>query len=133
MKPEFVKGNPLPKSLGLCTDLFAEVRDLRLAMQKVVDEVKARESEIRDHLIETIPKSDDTGVAGKKYRAQIVTKKRPAPGDWAKIHAYVQETGRFDLLQKRLSDKAVTDMWEEGQEVPGVDVFNAVEVSITKI
>lgn len=133
MKERYVPGAPLPPSIGLCADLYAEVRDLRLAMQKHTDEMKARESEIREHIINNLSKSDDTGAAGKRYRAQIVTKAKATLRDWTAFSNYVLETGRFDLLQKRISDKPVMEMLEEGERVPGVERFNAVEVSITKI
>lgn len=133
MDPKFTAGSPMPSSIGLCADLFHEVRELRLAMQKEVDKVAAREKEIKDYIIDNLSKSDDTGAAGKRYRAQIVSKVTPAAADWEKIHQFIAENDRFDLLQKRLADKAVKDMWEEGEEVPGVERFNAIDVSITKL
>lgn len=133
MKPEYQEGNSLPSSIGLCADLFAEVRELRLAMQKHVDAVKARETEVKNYIIDNLSKSDDTGAAGKKYRAQIVTKIQPSLRDWDKFCDYVVEHDRFDLLQKRLANKAVTDLWDAGEDVGGVEKFNAVDVSITKI
>lgn len=133
LNPRYVKGSPLPKSIGLCADEYAHVRDLRLAMQKVVDEVKEREAEIRDHIIGNLSKSDDSGAAGKRYRAQIVKKQVPQVQDWPALWAHILKTRRFDLLQKRLTDRAVKDAWEEGKEIPGVEKFKVVEVSITKI
>lgn len=123
----------MPPSIGLCADLYSEVRELRLAMQKHVDAVKARETEIREFIINNLSKSDDTGAAGKRYRAQIVTKDVPALKDWDAFTNFVIKSARFDLLQKRLSDRAVKDMWEEGQDVPGVEKFRTVDVSITKV
>jgi len=131
---KFEKGTPLPKSLGACVDRYREVRELRLAMQKEVDAVAAHERELKDHLINTISASEDTtGVAGKKFRAQIVTKVSPKADDWKVFYEYVKETGRFDLMQKRLSDKAIKDMWEEGETVPGIGEFKSKDVSVTKI
>jgi hypothetical protein len=133
LDPRYVKGNPLPKSIGRCADMYAEVRELRLAMQKVVDEVQEREREIREHIIANLSKSEDTGAAGKRYRAQIVKKVVPQVADWPALWAHILKTKRFDLLQKRVAERAVKDVWEEGSSVPGVEKFNAIEVSITKI
>ncbi|MCK9513688.1 MAG: hypothetical protein M0R28_21025 [Pigmentiphaga sp.] len=133
MKEEYTVGAPMPRSIGLCADLYSEVRELRLAMQKHTDAVKERETEIREYIINNLSKSDDTGAAGKRYRAQIVRKVVPSVTDWTKLWDYVKKTGRFDLLQKRVSDTAVKDSWETGNEIPGVDRFHAVEVSITKL
>lgn len=132
-KIEYQTGSELPKNLGECADLYAEVRELRLAMQKHTDAMKERESEIREHIISNLSKREETGAAGRRYRAQIVLKTVPTIKDWNVLTNYVRESGRFDLLQKRVSDTAVKDLWEEGNEVPGVEKFQNVEVSITKI
>ena len=133
MKPEYQEGSEMPPSIGLCADLYAEVREIRLAMQKHVDAVKSRESEVREHIIANLSKSDDTGAAGKKYRAQIVMKDTPRLKDWDAFTEFVAKAKRFDLMQKRLSDKAVKDVWDSGETVPGVEAFKAIDVSITKI
>lgn len=126
-------GGPLPKAIGLCADLYSDVRALRLMMEKEVERVQARETEIKNHIIENLSKSDDTGAAGKRYRAQIVVKEVPKIADWTKLTQYILENDRFDLVQKRLGEKAVTDMWESGVAVPGVEKMNIPNVSITKI
>jgi hypothetical protein len=95
-------GGPIPASIGRTADLYSDVRALRLTMEKEVEKVKARESELREYIIANLSKSDDTGAAGLRYRAQIVIKDVPRAMDWPKVHAFIQETGRFDLLQKRL-------------------------------
>lgn len=133
MDKTLLKGSEMPKTVGACADEYKRVRDIRLAMKKETDAVEARERELREHIIENLSKSDDTGAAGKKYRAQIKTTTVPTPDDWDKIRAYIVENDRFDLLQKRLSDKAIKEMWDEGENVPGVGKFNKIDVSITKI
>lgn len=126
-------GAPIPAAIGRVADLYMEVKTVRLAMEKECEAVKARESELKQHMIDNLSKSDDTGAAGLKYRAQVVTKPTPRVADWPIFHDYIQRTGRFDLLQKRVGDVAVKAMWEEGELVPGVEKFNAVDVSVTKI
>ncbi len=133
MTQSFEYGAPLPQTIGRCADLYAEVRKIRLAMEKQVAEVKKRETEIRDHIIDNLSKSDDTGAAGLRYRAQIVVKAVPKIADWGVLCSWVRKNNRFDLLQKRISETAIKDMWEERGNIPGIEKFNAVDVSITKI
>jgi hypothetical protein len=131
------KGAPLPKSIGLRADLYSDIRAVRLAMEKEVAAVKEREAEVRESIIEDLSKSDDTGAAGKRYRAQIVTKIVPKVAEgadgWPKLWAFIAKNNRFDLLQKRVGEKAVADMWEAGEMVPGIEKMRIPEVSITKI
>jgi uncharacterized protein YifN (PemK superfamily) len=129
-----IKGSPLPSSPGRCADLYHDIRELRLAMEKEVTEVKARESEIKDHLISKLSTSDDTGAAGLKYRVQLVTKPLPKLADWPAFTAWVAANKRFDMLQHRLSDKAVMDWNEQNNNiVPGTERVVVKDVSVTKI
>lgn len=135
MKEKYTVGSPMPRSVGMCADLYAEVRELRLAMQKATNEMQARETELHEHMIRTLKASDDTGAAGKRYRAQVYTKVLPIveSADWPVLWAFIRKNNRFDLLHKRINDKAIQDMWEDGETVPGVSRFRAKKLSITKI
>lgn len=136
MNERFVKGHVVPPSIGLCADEYRFVRDVRLAMAKDVEKVKAREDELYEHMINSISKSRDTGASGKIYRVQRVPDAQciePKAEDWAATFAYIQQTGRFDLVQKRLSETAVKEMWEAGESVPGVGKIIVPKLSVTKI
>lgn len=136
----------IPESIGRCADLYKDVQGLRLAMAKEVEAVEAFERKVKLHIIDNLSKSDDTGASGLRYRAQVVKKTVPriavdedadtgqsTAAGWAEFWAYVAATGRFDLVQKRLADKAIKDMWEAGEVVPGVEAYQSVDVSITKV
>jgi hypothetical protein len=117
-----------PKALGACADKLFELRNKRLSEQKKVDEIASEET-----AIENLPKSEASGVAGKLARVTVVTKQVPQVKDWDAFYKYVKKTGSFDLMQKRLTDAAIKERWEAGKEVPGVEHFNAVSVSINKV
>ena len=122
-----------PKALGACADKLYQLRALRLAEQKRVDVIEAEESALREHIISTLPKSEASGVAGKVARVAVLTKTVAQVQDWDALYKYVARTKQFDLLQRRVSDAAVKARWEDGKAVPGVDKFNAVTVSVTKL
>lgn len=133
MSSSLMIGAPMPPSMGLCADFYHEVRELRLAMAKEVAEVEAREKEIKEHIIANLSKSLDTGAAGLKYRAQIVMKASPRIADWGIFCSFVRKNDRFDLLQKRVSDTGIKDLWADRADVPGIERVNVPDVSITKI
>lgn len=127
-------GEEFPESLGELVDFYHDLRDLRLAMEKEVAPVAERERQAKALILARLSEADGvTGVAGTRYRAQRVEKRVPAVKDWAALYAWVAETGRFDVMQRRLANKAVTDMWEADEDVPGVDAAIAVDLSVTKI
>lgn len=134
MDERFVKGGPLPNSIGAQADLYAEVRDLRLKMQKATDEVKSRETEIHDFILSALSESTDTGASGKTYRVQLVTKVRQHVKDWPTLWGFIREHGMFELLQKRLSETAAkefTDTYK--QPLPGVEDVEVPTLSFNKV
>jgi len=126
-------GSPFPRSIGLCADLYQETRELRLAMQKETEAVEAREKEIKAYIIDNLSKSDDTGAAGKHHRAQIVMKTAAKIADWGVFCSFIRKNDRFDLLQKRVSEAPIKELWEERDNVPGIEKVNVPDISITKI
>lgn len=122
-----------PKAMGACADKLFEIRNKRLAMQKAVDEVEAEEKALKEHIIATLPKSEASGVAGKLARVTVITKEVPQVKDWDVFYKHLVKTKSFDLMQKRLSDTAVKERWEAGKQVPGVEAFSAVTISLNKV
>lgn len=127
------KVRSIPGTLAECADLLYETRDERLAEQKKVDEIEAFEKALKAHLIDNLPKSNASGVAGKVANAKIVAKMVPTLKDWKKLEAHIKKTGDFDLIQHRLSSEAIFSRWEDKKKVPGVEAFQTFSVSVTKV
>ncbi|MDD2775547.1 MAG: hypothetical protein PHU06_06300 [Gallionella sp.] len=122
-----------PKTTGACVDRLYKLQAERRLVDKQSEAMKAEEAALTEHLILTIPKSDATGVAGKLARCTVVKKIVPSVKDWDAFFEYVRKTKSFDLLQRRVSDKAVAERWDNGKTVPGVEQFNVVKLSMNKI
>lgn len=135
MDKRFTKGYVMPTTMGGCADEYRFVRDVRLAMAKDVLRVQEREQELFEHMVQGLSKGD-SGAAGKVYRVQRRPDAEciePKAEDWTATFAFIQKTGRFDLLQKRLAETAVKDMWTAGEAVPGVSKIIVPKLSVTKI
>jgi hypothetical protein len=130
----FTKGAALPSGLGPRADLYAEVRAERLRQEKAAEAVKARETEIYNSILADLNESTDTGAAGKFYRVQRVEKTVQNVADWPSFWAFIRENNAFEMLQKRLSDKAVAE-WAESKDAlpPGINQAQIATLSFTKI
>ena len=134
MEPKFIKGGPLPNSIGALADFYAEVRALRLAMSKATEEVHARETEVYNTILSWLSESPDTGGAGEQYRVQLVKKIRNQVADWPAVWAFIREHNAFELLQRRLSEPAIKELAEQGcLVIPGVTKAEVFELSFSKI
>jgi hypothetical protein len=144
-------GAPFPMAMGELPDRLKAAMVARLALQKKQEEelakLKKDEEFLSEFIINEVPKSKAGGIVGEHYKAEITQKEVPrvAEGGWPKVYAKIvdlylthkkkkdgQEDGAFALLQRRLGDAAVKEMWESGVAVPGVEKFTAIGVSITK-
>ena len=136
VQDKYLPGADFPTTMGACVDLYAEIKALRLEMEKEIEPFKKREAELREYMIANIAKSrdegGDTGAAGKFYRVQIRDKAAIKVTDWKELHAFIAENNRFDLLQKRANDKAVLELLQD-YIVPGVEEMLLPDISVTKI
>ncbi len=130
-----LKGSALAETTGGLADQYAEVRAARLELQKLSERVKERESELYKMILANLEASPDTGAAGHNYRVQLVSKTRNNVKDWPTLHAHIQKTGDFEMLQKRLADKAVAEYAEtnEGRMPPGVEPVEVATLSFSKV
>jgi hypothetical protein len=126
----------LPATLAGCADRLYELRTQRLALQKQVDALASEEAFLRDYLIENVPKSEATGIAGKLCRVTVVTKEVPQVADWDAFYAAIKKgkgTEGFALLGRSISKAAIEERWAAGKQVPGVEPFQVVTLSVNKV
>lgn len=125
--------------LNQCPDYYRQVQATRLAMQKETDKVEALEKAIKRHMIDSIPK-DSVGVFGLQFKAQVVTKPtiRVSEGGWPQLLNWVRQSGRFDILQKRINPAPLLELWDgdaaaRGIAIPGTERANDIDLSVTKV
>lgn len=126
--------SPLSDDPAVLADLLFDTKSLRLLMAKETALVETREKAIEEKLIAIIP-ATSSGAMGKHHKVKVETADKWIMNTekWPDFFAYVANTGSFDLLQKRLADRAVADRMEEGVKIPGVENMKVKKISLTKI
>lgn len=109
--------------------IYRAVREERLEQQKATERLEAFEKLIAETIIAEVPV--DKGFVADGYSFSVTAKEVPTIKDWDAVLGYIGETGRFDFLQKRLAEKAVTDT-EDWHKIPGIQRFNALKLSVKK-
>jgi hypothetical protein len=65
---------------------------------------------------------------GTAYRS---IKRRFNAIDWPSVWGFIKDNDRFDMMQKRLGEKAVSDYLDEtGELPPGIDMFQEYEINV---
>lgn len=122
-----------PRTLGACADRLYELKALKAQANKAVAAIEAEESFLKEHLINKLPKDDASGVAGRVARVTVMTKLVPSITDFPKLLAFALKTKAYDLVQHRANGAAIQARWDAKVQVPGVDAFRAVTVSLNKL
>lgn len=124
----------LPTQAAVAADLLYNTRQERLALQKIPDALDDQEKALKNWFIETLPKSDATGIAGKVARVSVSADTFvPSVTEWPKVFAWILKNKRYDFLMRQLNAKAVQEFWDSGKEIPGVEKFRVVKVSCVKV
>lgn len=122
----------VPASLGACADLLYELRAERLALDKQIEDLRAHETRVREHLEAELAAQGLTAVVGATARAGLTTTQIGHVKDWDAFTNHLIVTQDFSLLQRRLNDAACRERWEAGETVPGVEPFPVTKISLTK-
>lgn len=120
--------------------MIAEVvglRDERSALKAQydrADKVLKDAMELREAaLLQTINDVGVNSLRGDTGTAYVQVKTRSSCSDWPSLWQYIKDNDRFDLLEKRVAQKAITDMIEEGDELPpGISTFTERVVTIRR-
>lgn len=121
-----------PKTIGACVDLAFKLREERQAIAKKAEEVAKKETELKDHVLNTFKKDDIEGAKGKLATAGINRRTVAQVKDWEKFYKYISKHKAFELLQRRVNDGAYRERLEAGEVLPGVEPFQVVTLSLTK-
>lgn len=123
----------IPKTLGACADKLYQLKEQRLKIEAQVTKMKEEEKTLKEHLILHLSKEKAEGVKGRLASASISRSVVATAKDWPAVYAYILKNKDFSLLQKRLHDGACRERWEDGKVIPGVEPFNVLKVSLTKV
>jgi len=121
-----------PKTLGACIDKLYQMRAKRLEEEKRIGTLKAQETALSDHILNSFSKGDVEGARGKVATASVSRQTVAQVQDWEAFYKYVAKEGAFDLLQRRVNDSAYRARLDDQIKVPGVEPFGVVKLSITK-
>jgi hypothetical protein len=113
--------------------MLYSLREQRLFIQSQADALETTEKALKEHIINTLPKSKTTGVAGRLARVRVGTDTVPTVKDWKALHAHILKTKDWELLGRTIGRAAIEERWEHGKKVPGVEPFPVVKVYCNKL
>ncbi len=119
-----------PKQLVELIEAGIKLRDQRKELESKCAALGAEEKALKDFVLDTFDKADLREVKTKAGTARLAVKDVPQAEDWEKIYAHIKKTGEFDLLQKRLGERACQERWDAKVAIPGVKKFHVVTLKL---
>lgn len=123
-----------PASLGAQIDKLWLLREKRLKVDKESEKLKSEEYALKQKLIKLYKQDDLNGARGKLGSASIDKKDYPTikAEDWDKTYAYIKKNNAFELLQRRINEGAVRELWALGKQIPGVGKFTDIKITVSR-
>lgn len=121
-----MKSSILGKRIEELWDLDKQIDDA----EDVVKELKLTRKEIEDKLLKKFKRQEIDGLIAKRCKASIKHGRYPSIADRPKFFKYVRVNKAFDLFQSRVNSKAYFARLNEGEQVPGVKVFDKFSISL---
>lgn len=122
----------IPDQPGDCVDLLYQLRQQRYELQHQAKELEKQETALRDHLYETLPRAQLQGAMGKLARFEIGCKRKPVIENFPLFMKWVNRRRAYGLLQRRLNDKAIFEMVDDGKKIDGLGFIDVETYSLTK-
>lgn len=118
-------------------EAYTKLREQRSELKKdyeVADEaLKAKVSRLEVWLMQNVLKDGTENVKTKHGTAYLSTEIKVSSGDWTITWDWLLENRRLDMLEKRLSSKAIQEYKEESGEYPaGVNISSERVVRVRK-
>lgn len=120
-------------NIGQSIDALYTLREQKRELNQQIKEIDENYSQIESKLIAMLQEQEmDTGKS-KLASATISTSIVPNVDDWEAFYAFIVETNQPFLLERRPSVTAYRDLLQAGEEIPGVEPFTKVSLSLRKI
>ena len=120
---------PTNPQLARMLGAYMKIRDARSTIKRKYEEAdgefKRKMNLIEAGLMKMMQESGSENLTVKGTGMAYLTTKTFTKGkDWDALWKYIEESGNLDLLQRRLSSRAVQEYMDanEGELPPGIDV-----------
>ena len=116
---------------------YVAIRDKRKVLKEDYEAedsvLKSQLERIEVELLKNLDEAGATSLNTGEGTAYISTETRASCGDWAALYSTIQQTGRFDFLERRVASKAISQYLEEtGDLPPGVTIASERVVRVRR-
>ena len=123
----------LKGTTGAIIDQLWAAREEKRNLESQVKEVEQTIKEIEEMLMARLDAEGMDKATGKKASVSITTSVVADVQDWDLLYPYIAKNKFWHLLQKRVSDPSVRELWDAGKKVPGVLPFTRKKLNVRTV
>ena len=120
--------NPIGEAIDAAYDLEQRIRRLNAKASLL----RKKQMDMEAVILKRLEKMGAPSCAGKKALAGLRVTRHANVKDRRKLDLYVKKYKAYDLFTNHINSKAYFDRLEEGEKVPGIEVFERRSLSLTK-
>ena len=114
----------VPKTEAEVADRWFTIMNARLDLNRQAKKLEEEEKFLKGWIIDNLPRSRATGIAGKLVQVTITDKIRYETTDWDATYEWIgknRSKGGFNILNRALNATSLTEYFAAGKKIPGVE------------
>jgi len=109
--------------LGEAIDRLGEIRSRITELNKQSDELSKERKALEADILDMLDNSGMKRASSYKFSASAIEETVPTVTNWDALYSYIVENNAPFLLQRRPSVKPFQELFESGENVPGVEPY----------
>lgn len=122
-----------PMTLGATIDKMWKLREDKRALDAQVKAVEADIKALETDMFGLLDAQDTRKAEGKNASVSINESVVCNVEDWDALWPWIAKTKNFHLIQKRVSDPGVRELWALGKVIPGAQPFTKRTLSLKSL
>lgn len=128
-KPAEVK----PMTLGACIDKMWQLREDKRALDAQIKAVEADIKALETDMFGLLDAQDTRKAEGKHASVSVNESVVCNVEDWDALWPWIAKNKFFHLVQKRVSDPGIRELWALGKVIPGTQPFTKRTLSLKSL
>jgi len=116
--------------------LFTKLQELeerKRALYNEEKQIKAEIAEVENRILDDMAESGVSMMEFNGQRYSPTVKVQPSSDDWDATFSWIKENNAFYLVQKRLSAPAVKELLDDGEQIPGLKIYEETKLTRRKV
>jgi len=114
--------------LGEAIDRLGHIRAQITKLNSEVDDLTKQRRELESEILALLEDNGMKRASSFQYAASAIEETVPHVTDWDALHGYIVENNLPYLLQRRANVKPFRELFEAGEDIPGVEPFTQTKL-----